>query len=464
MKGYIIQIGIFLCTLTTAYAQVDSVKVFKKRVLENKELDFLISYYSQDGDNASVTGGVGSEELTDLTPTFILAIPLNEDDVLTIDAALSTYSSASSSNLNPFDSKDGPSPWVASSGASKQDSWTSLSIDYSHSSDDRNKIWSGHISFSNEYDYTSVGLGAGMARLYNKKNTEISLKGNIFIDSWNSQLPVELRSYQGDIVDLNTGYFQNVSILNQDGQEIDKNGAAVWSPHSNPLQDDESRNSYSLSISFAQIINKRAQFSIFADVVQQTGWLSNPMQRVYFKDRDNYYVGDAADIPNYTNESNTGVFHLADDIERLPDSRLKIPIGGRFNYYFNENMVLRTYYRFYTDDWGINSNTLSVELPYKLTDKYTVVPGIRYYTQTEADYFAGYEEHISTNDYYSSDYDLSAFNSTQYSIGLKYKDIFTKFHIGKLNLKNLNLKYSFYERDSGLVANIVTIGCKFIIE
>ena len=33
------------------------------------EVDFLTSYYSQDGNNASVTGGIGTEELTDLTGT-----------------------------------------------------------------------------------------------------------------------------------------------------------------------------------------------------------------------------------------------------------------------------------------------------------------------------------------------------------------------------------------------------------
>ncbi len=467
MKNEIIKLLVFLLTTGYSYAQVDSTTQFKKRVLENTELDFLISYYSQDGDNAAVTGGVGTEELTDLTPTFIVSIPLNDDDVFTIDAAVSAYSSASSSNLNPFDSGDGPkdgSPWVESSGASKMDTWTSVNLNYSHSSDDRNKIWSSHLSFSSEYDYTSIGFGGGIAHLFNKKNTEISVNGNVYLDKWSSQFPIELRSYQDGTVDLNTGYFQNVDILNQAGEVIDKNGSQVWSPFSSPLQSDDTRNSYTLSLAFSQILNKNTQVSLFADIVHQSGWLSNPMQRVYFADRDNYYVGNAAHIDNYTNDLNTEVFHLGDDIERLPDARLKVPIGGRLNYYINERMVFRSYYRFYSDDWGIVSNTLSVELPVKLSDKYSISPGFRYYTQTEADYFAGYEQHLSTSKYYTSDFDLSEFNASQYSLGFSYKDIFTEFHIGKLHLKTLDLKYSYYERDSGLSANIITGGVKFIVE
>ncbi|MFT6796017.1 MAG: hypothetical protein ACJART_001155, partial [Maribacter sp.] len=117
--------------------QSDSVQRYKKRVLETMEVDFLTSYYSQDGDNAAVSGGLGTEELTDATGTIIIAIPLNDDDVLTIDAGVSAYTSASSSNVDPFDGNGEADPFVASSGASGNDVWTNLIASYSHTSDDR---------------------------------------------------------------------------------------------------------------------------------------------------------------------------------------------------------------------------------------------------------------------------------------------------------------------------------------
>ena len=86
---------------------------YKKRVLETTEVDLLSSYYSQDGNNAAVSGGIGTEELTDATGTIVVAIPLNDDDVLTIDAGVSAYTSASSSNINPFDGANLGAGWDA---------------------------------------------------------------------------------------------------------------------------------------------------------------------------------------------------------------------------------------------------------------------------------------------------------------------------------------------------------------
>ena len=39
---------------------------FNSRKLKVEEINFISSYYHQDGNNASVTGGIGSEKLTDI--------------------------------------------------------------------------------------------------------------------------------------------------------------------------------------------------------------------------------------------------------------------------------------------------------------------------------------------------------------------------------------------------------------
>jgi len=447
---------LFFLSVVYGHAQ-DSTATYKKRVLESTEVDFLTSYYTQDGNNASVTGGIGTEELTDFTPTIVITMPLNADDVLTVDVGISAYTSASSSNLDPFDASgasgnededddrnsnagDGVtgSPWVASSGASASDVWGNLSINYSRSSDNRNSIWSANASVSTEYDYFSIGFGGGYSWLLNEKNTEIGVKGQVYLDTWSPRYPTELDSYVEAGYSINGGFFEDIDILNQNGDIIDKNGNDAWSPVDGfGLINDKGRNTYSLSLSFSQIASKNAQLSLFLDIVQQEGWLSNPMQRVYFGDRNNYYIGNAANIPNYTSSINTDVFQLADDIERLPDTRFKTPIGARFNYFINENFVVRTYYRYYFDDWGMTSHTASIEVPIKIGDKFTISPTYRYYTQTAIDYFGGYEENLSTNEFYTSDYDLSAFDANQYGLGIRYTDIFAKFHLWNFGLKLL---------------------------
>ena len=418
--------------------EADSTSVYKKRVLETTEVDFLSSYYTQDGDNAAVSGGIGTEELTDVTATFVVSIPLNDDDILTIDAGVSAYTSASSSNINPFDGGQPADPFVASSGASGSDVWSNLTGSYSHSSDDRNDVWSAKVSVSAEYDYFSLGFGGSYAKLFNEKNTEVSVNANVYMDTWNAIYPIELRPFEDGGNGLNNSLFTRNTIT----------GNTNYNPNFTAF-DSESRNSYSLGFGFSQILSKNLQASLVLDLVSQKGLLSTPFQRVYFNDIADSFIDN---------------FQLADDIERLPDSRFKTAIGGRLNYYINEVFVVRTFYRYYTDDWGIQSHTASIEVPIKISDKFTLYPSYRFYNQTAADYFAKYEAHVSTDAYYTSDYDLSKYAANQYSFGVSYTDIFTKLHILKFGLKSIDLKYTMYDRDNTLSASIISAGFKFVMD
>lgn len=422
---FICFIPLFFSFVLSQAQEGDKTGEYKKKVLENTEIDILFSYYRQEGQNAAVTGGEGTEELTDYTPTVIVSVPLNEDDVLTVNAGISAYTSASSSNINPFDGNKEANPFVASSGASRSDVYAYFNPSYSHSSDDRNTIWTANLNIAAEYDYFSFGFGGSFVKLFNEKNTELGIQGQVFLDTWNPQYPIELRN----------GFFDD---------RITGNG--TYTPLFTAFEK-ETRNTYSLSISFSQILTQKIQGSLFLDVALQEGLLSTPFQRVYFQDREDFFIEQ---------------FQLADDVERLPDTRFKVPLGGRLNYYLNEKITFRTYYRYYFDDWGITSHTASIEIPFKLSDKFTLYPSYRFYNQTAADYFYPKETARSDFEFYTSDFDLSAFDAHQYGGGITYKDIFTKAHIWKFGLKTIDLRYNYYERSNGLTANIVSLGFKFI--
>jgi len=480
MKSFFILLLLCSSGWVLAQEQKDTTSVFKKRVLENTEIDILTSVYTQDGNNSSVTGGIGSEKLEDYATNINVSIPLNDDDILSITAKISAYTSASSNNANPFNrtGEDGEyeeeeggdegfrfgSPWVEISGASITDVWSNVSLGYSHSSDDRNTILTANASVSREYDYSSVGFGGGITKLSNSKNTEVGISASVFLDNWRPVYPIENWASNNVGGNLNSGFFAGRDILDANGAVIDKNGANRWQPINNTLIQDNGRNTFVLSLNFSQILNKNSQISFSSDITYQKGWLANPLNRVYFADRDNFFIGNPSSIPNYTSASNQDVFQLADDIERLPSNRLKVPIGVRYNYYINEFLIVRTYYRYYFDTWGINSNTFNIELPIKLGEKFTLYPNFRFYNQTAVDYFGSFEQLLSTSNFYTSDYDLSKFTSNQFGSGIKYTDKLTKGHLGKFRLKNISLNYNYYKRNTGLKAHIVTFGTKFIIE
>ena len=421
---------------TTIRAQEDP-NTYKKRVLESTEIDFLTSFYAQDGDNAAVSGGIGTEELTDVTGTIVVAVPLNDDDILRIDAGVSAYTSASSGNVDPF-GREPADPFVASSGASGSDVWVNGTVSYQHSSDDRNDIWSVKASFSTEYDYSSVGAGGSYTKLFNEKNTEVGLHANVFIDNWSIIYPIELRPFRDGRSGIDDRFFQRHAINNNES----------YTPHFHELSGG-GRQSYSGGIQFSQILSSRLQASLAADIVLQNGLLSTPFQRVYFADVEDVFIEG---------------FHLADDIERLPDSRLKLALGGRLHYYINEWVTTRTFYRYYQDDWGITSHTASVEVPVKVSSRFTLYPSYRYYQQSAADYFAPYNQHQSSEVFYTSDFDLSEYSAHQLGFGISYTDIFTESKIWMFGLKSIDLKFYHYSRDISLRYSMVTAGVKFVMD
>ncbi len=431
---------ILFLVMGVIYAQEPS--TFQKKVLETTEIDVLFSYYKQDGKHAAVSGGEGTEELTDAASAIVVNIPLNINDVLTVDAGISAYTSASSSNVDPFDGKKQQgnvvaSPWMASSGASKQDALATFSVGYAHNSKDRNTIVGVHAAYAQEFDYSSIGFGGSLAKLFNEKNTEISLSGQVYLDTWKPRYPYELESFKLD--GLNDPIFQ----------EIIPGNSTNYNPSNFYFDPDKKRNSYSASLSFSQILSQKLQGSLFFDLVKQDGMLANPFQRVYFADKPNFFIDE---------------FQLGDDTERLPDSRFKLPVGMRLNYYLNSSLTLRTYYRYYYDDWGITGHTLSVELPYKINQNWTLYPMYRNYKQTAADYFAPKEVHVSTQTYYTSDYDLSAYDSNQLGFGFRYTKPTGLAKIYRFTVKSLDVRYQHYDRSDGLKSDIISTGFKLLFE
>jgi hypothetical protein len=261
------------------------------------------------------------------------------------------------------------------------------------------------------------------------------------LDQWSAIYPIELSTYEAD---------QNHD--HEDGFNIDDyliTGNPDYNPEKFVPFESETRNSYSLGMTFSQILSKRMQALVSVDAVLQEGLLSTPYHRIYFKDQPDSFIED---------------FHLADDIERLPDQRFKIALGGRLNYFLSQRVTVRTYYRYYSDDWDIDAHTVSITVPVKLNDRFTLYPSYRYYTQTATSYFASYNQHLSTETYYTSDYDLSKFESDQFGFGVSYTDIFTKLRIWKFGLKSVDLQFIQYNRDTGLKSSIISAGFKFVLD
>lgn len=393
------KLSLFICLcffrLFGAFAQDDSA-AYKQRKLKIDEVNFVSAYYMQNGNNSAVTGGIGTEKLTDFANTLELKLIKTDkrDRVhnISLEMGIDHYTSASSDKIDPS----------TISSASHADTRFYPSVSYSLQNDNKGIIIGATGSYSTEFDYRSIGLGLNATKMSKDKNRELSLKLQGYFDSWTIIYPVELRP---------------------PGKYSGKGG-----------NDHSPRNSYSASLSFSQVVNRRLQFALLADAIYQQGLLATRYQRVFFADN-------------------------SENVENLPDTRFKLPLGLRMSYFLGDRFILRGFYRYYMDDWGIAAHTASLEIPVKINPFISVSPFYRYYTQTAADYFAAYKEHAPSEIFYSSDYDLSAFNSQFFGAGIRFSPGKGVFGIAHWNM--LELRYGHYLRSTGLHSDIITLSARF---
>ncbi len=394
MKKLTLAVVAIFFNLFGAFAQDDS--EYKDRKLSIEEVNFVSSYYVQDGNNAAVTGGIGSEQLTDFANQLDIRLikkdKRNRTHTISAGVGIDHYTSASSDQINP----------ATVSSASSADTRVYPKVGWKVNNEQTG--WSTGVvgSFSMEFDYTSVGLGLNASKLSSDKNKELSLAVQGYFDQWKAILPIELRPPGAG----------------------DEDDAYTLEP----------RNSISGSLVYSHVLNKRLQVSILADAIYQTGLLATRFHRVYFND---------------------GTLQS----ENLPGNRIKIPVGARLNYFIANNIILRSYYRFYADDWGMKAHTVNIELPVKINPFLSVSPYYRYYDQTAVKYFAPYQQHAPTDAFFTSDYDLSKFNSHFMGAGVRWAPENGVF--GMKSFAVLELRYGHYIRSTGLVSNILTVAMKF---
>ncbi len=401
MKKIIMSVATFLFFMNVAKAQSGSTDSGKLKI---DEVNFVTSYYHQDGNNSAVTGGVGNERLNDSGNSIDLQLSKSDKNfnkhILNFELGVDVYSSASSDKIDPN----------TISSASSGDVRVYPSANYLFENTKRNYSLGGGLSFSKEFDYTSFGGNVLYSKATKDGNREFSAKASVFLDTWKIILPVELR-----------------------GQ--DNNNFKYKQGESAP------RNSYNLALGVTQVINKGLQVSLLADIGYQSGQLGTAYQRVYFGDHPD------SQHPFYS--------------EKLPDHRFKLPIGVRANYFLSDRIILRTFYRYYADSWKLRAHTAELEIPYKITPFVSIAPYYRFYSQNGVDYFKPKGEHLLSDheDYYTSDYDLSKFTSNMF--GANFRILSAKGLLGIKSLNTLELRYGYYSRSNGLKSHLVTMALKF---
>lgn len=371
---------------------------YKNRKLRFEEANLVSSYYAQDGNNSAVTGGRGTEKLSDISNSFDVTFSKYDKKFrkhsFDLEVGIDHYTSASSDMID----------LKANSSASYSDNRIYPSLNYSLENSKKGIRIGGGAGFSTEFDYTSINFNGNASIKTKDRSGEFYVRLQAFLDQVRLVTPVELRPGGGS------------------GEDDDDHYGTA------------SRTTFNASVSYSQIVNQRLQIMFLADLVSQSGYLGLPFHRVYLTD-------------NTLKQEN------------LPSNRFKYPVGIRANYFLGDRFILRAYYRYYADTWGVNGSTASLEVPIKITPFVSVSPFYRFYKQNGANYFAGYRQHTSAEEFYTSNFDLSNFQANFFGAGLRLTP--PKGVFGIKHVKMAELRYGHYDKNIGMQSDIISLNLQF---
>lgn len=199
-------------------------------------------------------------------------------------------------------------------------------------------------NMSKEYDFLSLGLNGAIAKDINNKNTTLSAGLSLEFDS--------ISPVGGAPEPLSTVAGQK------------KNG-------------DDTRNQYDLLLGVTQILGRHSLLQLNYGLSSSSGYHTDPYKMLTVVDSSGNLIPSAT----------AGEYQYL--FESRPDTRMRHSLYAGWKYIFTEDVVDLSY-RFTTDDWGIQSNTLDAKYHWVAGEKFYVEPHLRWYSQSEADFYKPY--------------------------------------------------------------------------
>lgn len=230
------------------------------------------------------------------------------------------------------------------------------------------------VNASSEYDYTSLGVSATLARDFNNRNTTLSAG----------------LSYNLDTIEPVGGIPDGLTAM-----------PTTTSVQKSTLGSSDDKTVADLLLGITQVIDRKTLMQFNYTYGMDDGYLTDP-----------YKVLSVVTAPSSETLAATPYLY-----ENRPDSRARNALYWKTVHQFNED-VINFSYRYYWDDWGITSHTLDARYRFEMGGGHYLMPHARYYLQDKADFYNYKLVDGNIPQYASADYRLADLSTT--TLGLKY--------------------------------------------
>jgi hypothetical protein len=190
----------------------------------------------------------------------------------------------------------------------------------------------------------------------------------------------------GDLTTVSFGFSQG-------WDEVRKNG-------DNAFEETVDRRNYRFGLQ--QIVTPRLITGLNYEVITDEGFLNNPYRSVRYLD-------------------DTSARGFSFQPELYPHTRTSNAVAVNARYFLPYRAAIHGEYRFYTDTWGIDANTVSLGYTHPWGKRWIFEAGYRWYDQAAADFYADLFPRADAQNFLARDKELSTFTSHMFSLGATYE-------------------------------------------
>jgi hypothetical protein len=190
----------------------------------------------------------------------------------------------------------------------------------------------------------------------------------------------------GDLTTVSFGFSQG-------WDEVRKNGDSAF-------EETVDRRNYRFGLQ--QIVTPRLITGLNYEVITDEGFLNNPYRSVRYLD-------------------DTSARGFSFQPELYPETRTSNAVAINARYFLPYRAAIHGEYRFYTDTWGIDANTVSLGYTHPWGKRWIFEAGYRWYDQSAADFYSDLFPRADAQNFLARDKELSTFTSHMFSLGATYE-------------------------------------------
>ncbi len=180
-------------------------------------------------------------------------------------------------------------------------------------------------------------------------------------------------------------------------------------------------------ISLTQILTRNMIAAINFETITDEGFLNNPYRSVRY--------ADAGSAIGYSYEP-----------ELYPNTRTSNALGIRVKYYLPYRAAIEGEYRYFTDTWDIDGNTVSISYVHPL-GPWTFKAKFRYHDQTGAHFFNDIFPRSEATNFRGRDKELSPLTSSTFRLAASYEIVGGASSWGFIKKASINASIEFLRVD-----------------